>query len=86
MPYVVTQPCFGCKYGDCIEVCPVDCIYLADEIAFIHPDECIDCGACDMECPVQAIYPDTDVPQYWQGFITLNAELALAKDRAERHD
>lgn len=71
-------------YGDCVEVCPVDCIYYADEMAYIHPDECIDCGACEPECPVQAIYPDTDIPVYWQEFIEINAYLALAKDRSSR--
>jgi NAD-dependent dihydropyrimidine dehydrogenase PreA subunit len=76
MPYVITQPCFGCKYGDCLEVCPVDCIYLCDEMAYINPDECIDCGACEPECPVNAIFPDEDVPEIWKEFIEINQQLA----------
>jgi ferredoxin len=65
MTYVITEPCIGTKDASCVEVCPVDCIYEADEQYYIHPDECIDCGACEPECPVQAIFPDTDVPPEW---------------------
>ena len=59
MTYVVTQDCIKCKYTDCVEVCPVDCFYEGDEFLVINPDECIDCGVCEPECPAGAIIPDT---------------------------
>jgi ferredoxin len=61
MPYVVTEACVKCKYTDCVEVCPVDCFYEGENMLVIHPDECIDCGVCEPECPVEAIKPDTEV-------------------------
>ncbi|MEQ8968252.1 MAG: ferredoxin family protein [Azospirillaceae bacterium] len=61
MPYVVTEVCIKCKYTDCVEVCPVDCFYEGENMLVIHPDECIDCGVCEPECPVEAIRPDTEV-------------------------
>lgn len=60
MTYVVTEACIKCKYQDCIEVCPVDCFYEGENMLVIHPDECIDCGVCEPECPVEAILPDTE--------------------------
>ena len=60
MTYVVTDPCIKCKYMDCVEVCPVDCFYVGENMLVIHPDECIDCGVCEPECPVEAIIPDTE--------------------------
>ena len=60
MTYVVTEACIKCKYTDCVEVCPVDCFYEGDNMLVIHPDECIDCGVCEPECPVDAIKPDTE--------------------------
>lgn len=60
MTYVVTDVCINCKYTDCVEVCPVDCFYEGENMLVIHPDECIDCGVCEPECPVDAIVPDTD--------------------------
>jgi ferredoxin len=60
MTYVVTDVCIKCKYTDCVEVCPVDCFYEGENMLVIHPDECIDCGVCEPECPVDAIKPDTE--------------------------
>ena len=60
MTYVVTEVCIKCKYMDCVEVCPVDCFYEGENMLVIHPDECIDCGVCEPECPVDAIKPDTE--------------------------
>ncbi|MGE0255019.1 MAG: ferredoxin FdxA [Alphaproteobacteria bacterium] len=60
MPYVVTEACIRCKYMDCVEVCPVDCFYEGENMLVIHPDECIDCGVCEPECPAEAILPDTE--------------------------
>lgn len=76
MTYVVTEPCFGCKYTDCVTVCPVDCFYEGQNMLYIHPDECVDCGACVSECPVEAIYHENDVPEQWREYIGLNAEMA----------
>lgn len=60
MTYVVTEACIKCKYQDCVEVCPVDCFYEGENMLVIHPDECIDCGVCEPECPAEAILPDTE--------------------------
>jgi len=60
MTHVVTDNCIKCKYMDCVEVCPVDCFYVGENMLVIHPDECIDCGVCVPECPAEAIFPDTD--------------------------
>jgi len=60
MSYVVTEQCILCKYKDCVEVCPVDCFYEGETMLVIHPDECIDCGVCEPECPAEAIVPDTE--------------------------
>ncbi len=60
MTYVVTEACIKCKYQDCVEVCPVDCFYEGENMLVINPDECIDCGVCEPECPVDAIVPDTE--------------------------
>ena len=72
MTYVVTEACIRCKYMDCVEVCPVDCFYEGENMLVIHPDECIDCGVCEPECPPEAIVPDTD-PQAEQ-WLELNRE------------
>jgi NAD-dependent dihydropyrimidine dehydrogenase PreA subunit len=76
MPYVITEPCIGVKDASCVEVCPVDCIYSDDEAQqyYIHPDECIDCGACEPECPVSAIFPEDSVPDQWSQYIQINAD------------
>ncbi|AOX16402.1 ferredoxin FdxA [Kozakia baliensis] len=60
MAYVVTENCIRCKYTDCVEVCPVDCFYAGENFLVINPDECIDCGVCEPECPAEAIVPDSD--------------------------
>src|SRR5262249_25715964 len=60
MTYVVVENCIKCKYMDCVEVCPVDCFYEGENMLVIHPDECIDCGVCEPECPAEAIKPDTE--------------------------
>ena len=60
MTYIVTEDCIKCKYTDCVEVCPVDCFYEGENMLVIHPDECIDCGVCEPECPADAIKADTE--------------------------
>lgn len=60
MTYIVNDLCIKCKYTDCVEVCPVDCFYEGENMLVIDPDECIDCGVCEPECPAEAIKPDTE--------------------------
>jgi ferredoxin len=76
MAYVVTEPCLGCKYTDCVVVCPCDCFRQGEQMLFIDPDECVDCDACKVECPVDAIFYEADVPEAWQHFVGLNREMA----------
>lgn len=77
MAYVITEPCIGVKDKSCIAVCPVDCIYEIEDqdMLFIHPDECIDCSACEAECPVNAIFPEDEVPDKWKHYIEINAKM-----------
>ena len=72
MTYVVTDNCIACKYTDCVEVCPVDCFYEGTNMLVIHPDECIDCGVCEPECPADAIRPDTEPGM--EQWVTFNRE------------
>ena len=74
MTYVIAQPCTDIKDKACIDECPVDCIYEGERALYIHPDECVDCGACEPACPVEAIFYADDVPSEWQEYTTANAE------------
>jgi ferredoxin len=74
MTYVVGENCIMCKYTDCVEVCPVDCFYEGENMLVIHPDECIDCGVCEPECPAEAIKPDTE--RGLEKWLELNADMA----------
>ena len=74
MTYVVVENCIKCKYMDCVEVCPVDCFYEGENMLVIHPDECIDCGVCEPECPAEAIKPDTE--SGLEKWLELNAQYA----------
>jgi len=76
MPYVVTDNCNGCRFTDCVEVCPVDCFHGDEKMLYIDPSECIDCGACEPECPVQAIFEEAEVPADQQNWIQINADKA----------
>ena len=71
--YVIAQPCVDLKDRACVEECPVDCIYEGNRSLYIHPDECVDCGACEPVCPVEAIYYEDDVPVQWADYTTDNA-------------
>lgn len=72
MAYVIAEPCINVKDASCVNVCPVECIYEGENQYFINPVECIDCGACEPECPVEAIFADDSVPEQWSNFISLN--------------
>ena len=81
MTYIIAQPCIDVKDKACVEVCPVDCIHPVDgedvNQLFIDPDECIDCGACEPECPVEAIFTEEDLPEEWAHFTKINADYFL---------
>ena len=72
MTHVVTEACVMHKYQDCVAVCPVEALREADNYLVIDPDECIDCAACVTECPVEAIFADTDVPEDQESWIERN--------------
>ena len=74
MAYVITSPCIGVKDASCVEECPVDCIHEGEDQYYIDPDVCIDCGACEPVCPVEAIYAEEFVPEEEQEFIQKNAD------------
>ena len=74
MTFVVTDNCKECRFTDCVAVCPVDCFHADAEMLYIDPVECIDCGACVPECPVEAIYDETQVPDNQKHWTAINAE------------
>jgi ferredoxin len=73
MAFVVTEKCIKCRYTDCVEVCPVDCFYEGENMLVINPDECIDCGVCEPECPIDAIEPESEDNIKW---LEINREYA----------
>jgi ferredoxin len=86
MTHTVCQPCYDCKYTDCVAVCPVECFYQDDMMLYIDPVDCIDCEACVPECPVEAIYGEANVPAQWASFTPLNADKSAAlKGSGEGH-
>ena len=74
MTFIVGENCIKCKLTDCVEVCPVDCFYEGPNFLVIHPDECIDCALCEPECPVEAIFEESEVPEEWNKYIKINYE------------
>ena len=93
MAYIICEPCVGTKDTACVDVCPVDCIhprkdepqFESAEMLYIHPDKCIDCGACVPACPVEAIFALDETPEKWKSFIAVNADfnrVAAAAGRA----
>ena len=74
MTYVVVEGCINCKHTDCVSVCPVDCFYEGENMLVIDPDECIDCGVCEPECPEDAILPDTEPGL--EKWLEINADMA----------
>lgn len=87
MAFVITDNCDGCRFTDCVTVCPVNCFYGDEKRLYIHPEECIDCGACEPECPVQAIYDESNLPEDKQQWVQINAqkcgELPEVTEKAE---
>ena len=84
MAYIIAEPCVGVKDTACVEVCPVDCIYGADDKdgtqLYIHPEECIDCGACEPACPVNAIFIEDELPEEHQKYVEINRKYFDGKD------
>ena len=74
MTWVIAEPCIDVLDKACIEECPVDCIYEGERALYIQPDECVDCGACEPVCPVEAIFYEDDVPKRWAAFTADNAQ------------
>ena len=72
MTYIIAEPCIGVKDRGCVDVCPVECIYEGEDQLYIKPEECIDCAACEPECPVTAIFEESAVPEQWKAFIQKN--------------
>jgi len=72
MTYIISEPCIDIKDRSCVDVCPVDCIHEGARILVIDPEECIDCGACEPECPVEAIFPEDALPDKWEPFVAIN--------------
>ena len=83
MTYVIAEPCIGRKERSCIEVCPVDCIHEVDQMLVIDPTECIDCGACESECPAQAIFHEDAVPEEWNVYTHINAAWSEGAQRVD---
>ncbi|MDO0939359.1 ferredoxin family protein [Streptomyces sp. DG2A-72] len=75
MTYVIAQPCIDVKDKACIDECPVDCIYEGPRMLYIHPDECVDCGACEPVCPAESIFYEEDLPAEWSAFGRAGAEV-----------
>ena len=74
MTYTIAEPCVDVKDKTCIDECPVDCIYEGERMLYIHPDECVDCGACEPVCPVEAIHYEDDLPEQWAEYTQTNAD------------
>ena len=87
MTYIIAAPCIDVRDKSCVDVCPVDCIHPTDgegePMLYIDPDECIDCGACEPECPVEAIFAEEDLPEEWSQFTEINAKYFELKESPE---
>src|SRR3954471_12645536 len=94
MTYIIAEPCIDIKDLSCVDVCPVDCIHEFERILIIDPEECIDCGACEPECPVEAIFPEDALPEKWNDFVKINYAYGegadvinqLTNEYATKHD
>jgi ferredoxin len=86
MAYIVSDACVRCKYSDCVAVCPVDCFYELDEMLVINPDECIDCGACEPECPSTAIFDEWSLPESQLAMVEFNAVMSGALNASDAYN
>ena len=94
MTYIIAEPCVDIQDRSCVDVCPVDCIHEFERILVIDPEECIDCAACEPECPVEAIFPEEALPEKWAAFVKINYAYsegaavidALVDEYASEHD
>jgi NAD-dependent dihydropyrimidine dehydrogenase PreA subunit len=84
MTFIIGEPCIDVKDLSCLNVCPVDCIHEADRMLVIDPAECIDCAACEPECPVEAILPESALPEEWEPFVRINYAFADGMDVVDR--
>ena len=84
MTYIIAEPCIDIKDRSCVDVCPVDCIHEFGRMLIIDPEECIDCGACEPECPVEAIFPEDALPDKWEPFVKINYAYRAAPRRSTR--
>jgi ferredoxin len=85
MTYVIGESCIDVKDRSCVDVCPVDCIHEVGRILVIDPEECIDCGACEPECPVEAIFPEDALPDKWEPFVKINAAWVDGAETVDRY-
>lgn len=85
MAFVVCEPCHECKYTDCVVVCPCECFWQDESMLYIDPESCIDCEACVPECPMEAIFQDSNLPAQWTQYIQLNAERVAALKNGDGH-
>ena len=85
MTYVIGEPCIDIKDRSCVDVCPVDCIHEVGRMFVIDPEECIECGACEPECPVEAIFPEDALPEKWHEFVAINAALVEGSETVDRY-
>ena len=83
MTYIIAEPCIDVKDLSCVDVCPVDCIHEASRILVIDPKECIDCAACESECPVEAIFPEDALPEEWSPFVRINYAYGEGRARVD---
>ena len=83
MTYIIAEPCIDIKDRSCVDVCPVDCIHEFGRILIIDPEECIDCGACEPECPVEAIFPEDALPEKWEPFVAINAAMNESLEKVD---
>ena len=79
MAFVVTGNCNGCRFTDCVAVCPVECFHADDKMLYIDPDECIDCDACVEACPVDACFAEDQLPSEWAKYAEINANYYKSK-------
>ena len=84
MTYIIAEPCIDVKDLSCVDVCPVDCIHEAKRILVIDSEECIDCAACEPECPVEAIFPEKALPEKWEPFVRINYAYGEGLDVVDR--